>query len=117
MYAQALTALAGREERHRTRDETMGDALARAADVPIAIGDTATAVAALAAEVAEHGEPRHCADCAVAAALAVAGARGAAVLVEINLGTTGGEDVRVVRARAQVDEAGRSLERALAALA
>src|SRR4051795_11162467 len=59
-YAQALAALAGREERHRTRDETMADALARAADVPIAIGDAATAVAALAAEVAERGEPRFC---------------------------------------------------------
>jgi methenyltetrahydrofolate cyclohydrolase len=115
-YAQALAALAGSEERHRTRDETMADALARAADVPIAIGDTATAVAALAAEVAERGEPRFGADCAVAASLAVAGARGAAVLVEVNLGTTGGDDARVVRARAQIDEAARSSERALAAL-
>src|SRR3954447_10701683 len=75
-YAKAIAALAGREERYRTRDETMGDALARAADVPLAIGDAATAVATLAAEVAEHGDPRFRADCAVAASLAVAGARG-----------------------------------------
>jgi formiminotetrahydrofolate cyclodeaminase len=115
-YAKAIAALAGREERHRTRDETMGDALARAADVPLAIGDAATAVAALAAEVADHGDARFRADCAVAASLAVAGARGAAVLVEVNLGTTGGDE-RMVRAQAQVQEAAGSLERALAAVA
>ena len=114
-YAEALTALAGREERHRTRDETMADALARAADVPLAIGDAATAVAALAAEVADRGEARFRADCAIAAALAVAGAKAAAVLVEVNLGTTGGDE-RTVRAQAQVDEAAGSLERAIAAV-
>src|ERR1700704_1036292 len=42
-YAEALSALKGKEERYRTRDETMGDALKRAADVPLEIGDAATA--------------------------------------------------------------------------
>lgn len=114
-YAQALAALAGKEERYRTRDETMADALARAADVPLEIGDAATAVAALAAEVAANGEPRFGADCAVAASLAVAGARAAATLVEVNLGTTG-EDPRVKAARDQVDAAAASLDATLAAV-
>jgi formiminotetrahydrofolate cyclodeaminase len=115
-YAEALAALEGKEERYRTRDETMADALARAADVPLEIGDAATAVAAIAAEVAANGEPRFCADCAVAASLAVAGARAAATLVDVNLGTTD-DDERVKRAHAQIAEASASLEQALAAVA
>jgi formiminotetrahydrofolate cyclodeaminase len=70
-YASALAALKGKEEKYRTRDETMGVALARAADVPLAIGDAATTVAALAAEVADRGNPRFCADCAAAASRAL----------------------------------------------
>jgi methenyltetrahydrofolate cyclohydrolase len=115
-YSAALTALKGREERYRTRDETMGDALARAADVPLEIGDAATTVAALAAEVAERGNPRFCADCAAAASLAVAGARAAATLVEVNLGTTS-EDDRVRRAREQIADASASRDQALASVA
>ena len=76
VYAAALAALRGKEEKYRTRDETMGDALARAADVPLEIGDAATAVAALAAEVADRGESRFRADCAAAASLAVSGCPG-----------------------------------------
>jgi formiminotetrahydrofolate cyclodeaminase len=115
-YASALAALKGKEEKYRTRDETMGVALARAADVPLAIGDAATTVAALAAEVADRGNPRFCADCAAAASLAVAAARAAATLVEVNLGTTS-EDERVRRARGQIADASASLEQALAAVA
>jgi len=115
-YEAALAALKGREEKYRTRDETMGDALARAADIPLEIGDAATSVAALAAEVADRGNPRFCADCAAAASLAVAGARAAAILVEVNLGTTG-EDERVRRAREQIEDASASLAQALAAVA
>ena len=115
-YEAALAALKGREEKYRTRDESMGDALARAADVPLEIGDAATSVAALAAEVADRGNPRFCADCAAAASLAVAGARAAAILVEVNLGTTG-EDERVRRAREQIEDASASLAQALAAVA
>jgi formiminotetrahydrofolate cyclodeaminase len=94
----------------------MGDALARAADVPLAIGDAATSVAALAAEVADRGNPRFGADCAAAASLAVAAARVAATLVEVNLGTTS-EDDRVRRAREQIQDASASLEQALSAVA
>jgi formiminotetrahydrofolate cyclodeaminase len=115
-YSQALAALGGEEEKYRTRDETLADALDRAADVPLQIGDAAAAVTTLAAEVADRGEPSVRADCAVAASLATAGARAAASLVEVNLATTG-DDERVVRARAQVADAEGSLERALAAVA
>jgi formiminotetrahydrofolate cyclodeaminase len=114
-YAAALAALRGQEEKYRTRDETMGDALARAADIPLQISDAATSVAALAAEVADHGESRFGADCAAAASLAVAGARAAATLVEVNLGTTSG-DARVKRAHELIDDASASLEQALAAV-
>jgi formiminotetrahydrofolate cyclodeaminase len=115
-YTAALSALKGREEKYRTRDETMGEALGRAADVPLEIGDAATAVAALAAEVADRGNPRFCADCAAAASLAVAAARAAATLVEVNLGTTS-DDERVRRAREQIADASASLDQALAAIA
>jgi methenyltetrahydrofolate cyclohydrolase len=115
-YEAALSALKGREEKYRTRDETMRDALAEAADVPLQIGDAATSVAALAAEVAERGNPRFGADCAAAASLAAAATRAAAVLVEVNLGTTGGDE-RVRRAQAQVSDATASLAQALAQLA
>jgi formiminotetrahydrofolate cyclodeaminase len=114
-YETALAALKGKEEKYRTRDETMGDALARAAEVPLAIGDAATSVAALAAEVAERGNPRFCADCAAAASLAVAAARVAATLVEVNLGTTS-EDERVLQAREQIADASASLEQALSSV-
>src|SRR6478609_1614629 len=107
-YEEALAALKGREEKHRTRDETMRDALAQAADVPLQIGDAATSVAALAAEVAERGNPRFCADCAAAASLAAAGARAAATLVEVHRGTTG-DDGRVRRAQTQISDASASL--------
>jgi formiminotetrahydrofolate cyclodeaminase len=115
-YAAALAALKGEEEKYRTRDETMGDALARAADVPLQIGDAATSVAALAAEVADRGESRFGADCAAAASLALAGARTAATLVEVNLGTTS-DDERVKRAQQLIEDASASLEQALAAVA
>jgi formiminotetrahydrofolate cyclodeaminase len=115
-YEAALSALKGREEKHRTRDETMRDALAQAADVPLQIGDAATSVAAHAAEAAERGNPRFCADCAAAASLAAAGARAAATLVEVNLGTTG-DDERVRRAQTQISDASASLAQALAQVA
>src|SRR4051794_19025921 len=115
-YAEALEALEGKVERYRTRDETLGDALVRAADVPLEIGDAATAVAALAAEAADRAEPRFCADCVAAASLAVAGARAAATLVEVNL-TTSDTDERVRQARGQIEDASASLEQARAAVA
>jgi methenyltetrahydrofolate cyclohydrolase len=99
-----------------TRDEALARKLAKAADVPVQIGRAGADVAALAAAVAENGNPGLRPDVAVAAALALAGARGAATLVEVNLATTP-EDERVAQARGYVEDAAAALERALAAVA
>jgi methenyltetrahydrofolate cyclohydrolase len=86
-------------------------ALARAAAVPLQIAHTGADVAQLAREVAEHCEPDVGADAAVAAVLASAATRGAAGLVEVNLGTITG-DPRAVEAAALVAQADSAAERA-----
>lgn len=105
-----------RQPGKESRDEALARKLAKAADVPTQIGRAAADVAALAAAVAENGNPGLRPDVAVAAALAVAGARAAATLVEVNLATTPG-DGRVAQARGYVEDAGAALERALTAVA
>jgi formiminotetrahydrofolate cyclodeaminase len=122
-YIEAISALdqpfgssQPRQPGTESRDEALARKLAKAADVPTQIGRAAADVAALAAAVAENGNPALRADVAVAAALAVAGARGAATLVEVNLATTPGDD-RVAQARGYVEDAGAALERALTAVA
>jgi formiminotetrahydrofolate cyclodeaminase len=115
-YADALSALKGQQETgYRSRDETIEDALARAAQVPLDIGRTASDVSALAATVAESGEPSLRADAAIAASLGLAGAQAAAILVEVNLATTP-DDERVARAHSFVEDAGAALEQALLAV-
>jgi formiminotetrahydrofolate cyclodeaminase len=98
-----------------TRDELIAQALDLAAQIPLQIGEAASDVSALAAEVAEHGEPSLRADAATAALLAHAAARAAATLVEVNLGTTT-DDERVARARELVAAASAASEQALAAV-
>jgi formiminotetrahydrofolate cyclodeaminase len=92
------------EQRPEARDFRLGQALDRAADVPLAIAEAACDVAQLAAHVADHcvGDVR--ADAASATALAVGGARAAAHLVEINLAMAP-DDPRVAHARRLVREA------------
>jgi formiminotetrahydrofolate cyclodeaminase len=80
-----------------SRAAELAAALSGAADVPLAVAEAATEVAMLAALVAQEGNVRLRGDALVAAALAEAGARGAAELVAINL--TGLDDPRVSRAR------------------
>ena len=114
-YEQALDALrAPRSGDPETRDREIGDALARAADVPLRIAEVATDVAELAAEVAERGNENLRGDAAAAAVLAEAGARMAANLVVINL-TMREEDERVQRALWLADAAARAAHRAVAA--
>ena len=114
-YEQALEALrAPRSGDPETRDREIGDALARAADVPLRIAEVATDVAELAAEVAERGNENLRGDAAAAAVLAEAGARMAANLVVINL-TMREEDERVQRALWLADAAARAAHRAVAA--
>ena len=93
----------------------VGTALARAAEVPLQITETAADVAALAALVAEHASSDVQADAAVAAALAESGARAAAHLVEVNLGARA-DDERVAAARVLVARAEASCRDAFAAV-
>lgn len=113
-YEKALAALRlpkeGDPERRR---EAIGAALAEAAEIPLRIAAAAADVAALAASVAECGNPNLRGDAAAGAALAEAGARIAANLVVINLGALA-DDERVARARALAGAAAEAAARALA---
>jgi formiminotetrahydrofolate cyclodeaminase len=98
-YGAARTALGERARSTGTgRDAALRAVLMAAADALLAITDTASDCAALAAEIAGHCEPELRADAAGAAELAAAAAGVAASLVEINLALAPG-DVRRVRAR------------------
>jgi formiminotetrahydrofolate cyclodeaminase len=114
-FRDAIRALGG-EPRSETgsRPLELGSALARAAEVPLQIAETAADVAALAVLVAERASPDVQPDAAAAAALAEAGARAAAHLVEVNLGARA-EDERVAAARALVARAVESSRQAFAA--
>ncbi|MBD0348391.1 MAG: cyclodeaminase/cyclohydrolase family protein [Thermoleophilia bacterium] len=112
-YEEALAALALPEEiEPEVRGGAIGDALGRAADLPLRIAAAAADVALLAAHAAERGEPALRPDAAVAALLAEAAARSAAQLVEINLTTTEADD-RVIRSRGFAETAAGAAARAL----
>lgn len=97
---EAFLAVRHADEEHRpeARDFNLGQALDRAAEIPLAIAEAACDIAQLAAYVADHCEGDVRADAAAASALAAGAARAAAHLVEVNLGMAEG-DVRVVSAR------------------
>jgi formiminotetrahydrofolate cyclodeaminase len=84
------------------RDAAIGDALSRAADVPLAIAEAAHDVAVLAADAVERGNPNLRGDAATAALLAQATVRATANLVAINLVTREGDE-RIVRAQELVE--------------
>jgi formiminotetrahydrofolate cyclodeaminase len=86
------------------RDAALGDALSRAADVPLAIAEAATDVASLASELARLGNPNLHGDASAAAVLAEAAVRVSAKLVEINLATREGDE-RLLRAHALTEQA------------
>lgn len=96
------------------RDAALAVALARAADVPLAIAEVASDVAELAALVAERGNPNVAGDAAAGAVLAGAAARVAATLVAVNLATTEGDE-RIVRAQQRLAAAEDAANRAVAA--
>jgi methenyltetrahydrofolate cyclohydrolase len=95
-------------------DFRLGEALARAADLPLEIAERAENVAALAAEAAVRATPDLRADAAGAAALALGAAWAAAKLVEVNLGTHS-EDPRLEKARRIAAGATRTAREALTA--
>ena len=113
-FEEVLTAM--RLPKHlepEVRNAAIGHALARAAEIPLEIAKGASEVATLGALAAERGNPNLRGDAAAAAVLAAAGARVAAHLVTINLGTTE-RDERIARAREHVAAAAAAAERALA---
>jgi formiminotetrahydrofolate cyclodeaminase len=118
--AAGLTAMAARFSVGRWDDaqgvaaRADGNALARAAEVPLTIAREASEVAALAALVASRGNPNLRGDAVAAALLAAAGGRSAANLVEINLAASA-EDERRRRAREYVTSAEASVREALGA--
>jgi len=89
------------------RDAAVAAALSAAAEVPLAIAETAAEVGELAARVADSGNPNLLGDAAAATYLAEAGARACANLVRINLRDE--SDPRVARAAAAVERATRSV--------
>jgi formiminotetrahydrofolate cyclodeaminase len=110
-YLEAVAAL-----RDRGEDDAIGQALDRAAEIPLEIGRAAADVGALAALVAEQGDPSLRPDVAAAALISESAARTAAALVEVNLATTEGDD-RVVAARGFATAAEAAANQALATVA
>jgi methenyltetrahydrofolate cyclohydrolase len=109
--AQAYEHALGALER---RDSGLRRALARSAEVPLAIAGTAGDVAELAAETAERADGHARADAAAAAALAAGAAQAASKLVSVNLAALEGDE-RVRRAGRAAEAASDAAARALAA--
>src|SRR5204862_7782071 len=106
-YQAAVAQLQGRHDAF-----ALGEALARAADIPLEIADHAENVSALAAEAAIHANADLRADAAAAAALALGAAWAAAKLVEVNLAMHS-DDPRLARARQIAAGATRTAREAL----
>jgi methenyltetrahydrofolate cyclohydrolase len=94
------------------RDAALGDALSRAADVPLAIAEGAVDVATLACELAQRGNPNLHGDAATAVFLSEAAVRASANLVEVNLATREGDE-RLEQARELVESCRRISRRVL----
>jgi formiminotetrahydrofolate cyclodeaminase len=110
-YEEVLAALrAPRELDPRHPDAALGEALLRAADLPLAIAETAADVAVLGEVVAERSGPRVSDDATVGVMLAEAASRGAAHLVQINLSTRE-EDELASRARRHAAAAAQAARR------
>ncbi len=106
-YESALTAL-------ERKDSGLARALVRAAEVPLAIAETAADVAVAAAEAATCADGAARADASAAAALAAGAARAAVRLIEVNLATAG-DDERLGRAKRAAEDAADAAKRASAA--
>lgn len=112
-YENVLFALRMPEDvNEEVRDAAIGDALSRAADVPLSIAEAGVDVATLGCELAQRGNPNLHGDAAAAVFLAEAAVRTSANLVEINLATREGDE-RLDRARDLVETVRRISRRAL----
>jgi len=98
-----------------SRDSSIGQAYARAAEPPLELAHIAADIAELAVALVEQADAGLRADAAAAAALAAGTARGAVVLVAINL-TAAPDDARVREARRCAEAAELAATRAEAAL-
>lgn len=114
-YLEAL-ALLGNTSTGAGRDQAIGQALEKAAELPLAIAEAAYDVALLGAETAEHAVPGGAQDAAAASVLAESAARAAAGLVAVNLVSSAGDD-RVVHAQRLAAAATVAAKRAVAATA
>lgn len=90
-FERVLVTMRDRSGTPEQRDFALGEALLRAAEVPLEIAEVAADVAELAALAAAEGSPRLQPDATAAATLAEAAVRAAAHLVEINLATVSGD--------------------------
>jgi formiminotetrahydrofolate cyclodeaminase len=106
-YERALTSL-------ERRNSELARALAKAAEVPLAIGEAAADTALLAVEAAGRADGSARADAAAAACLAAGAAQAARRLVEVNLATAA-DDERLAAARRAAESAAEAAQRALAA--
>jgi formiminotetrahydrofolate cyclodeaminase len=112
-YEHVLLALRmPKEVDEEVRDAAIGDALSRAADVPLAIAEASVDVATLACELSQRGNQNLHGDAASAVFLAEAAVRASANLVEINLATREGDE-RLERGRELVETVRRISRRAL----
>ena len=90
-FEQVLVTMRDRSGTPEQRDFVLGEALLRAAEVPLEIAEAAADAAELAALAATEGAPQLRPDATAAAILAEAAVRAATHLVEINLATVAGD--------------------------
>jgi formiminotetrahydrofolate cyclodeaminase len=110
-YGQVLDAYrTPRDAGEKERRLRVREALTEAANVPLSIAEIGAEVAGISARLAEEGNPNLRGDALTAAALAGAGVRAAAVLVEINTTAGGISDDRVERVRRFVTRAAGATE-------
>jgi len=107
-YGRVLEA--NREPEDRT--SRVRDALSGAADVPLAVAETGSEVAAIASRLVKEGNPNLKGDAMAAVLLAGAGVRAAAKLVQINLSSANLDDDRLRRANSLADNTAAAVRRA-----
>ena len=96
-YGRVLDAYRTPRDDEEKRRRRIREALSEAADVPLSIAEVGVEVAGNAARLVEEGNPNLRGDAVTAAALAKAGVRAAATLVEINVSAGGADDDRLSR--------------------
>lgn len=116
-YGRVLAAYRlPREPDPHARKEAVEQALAGAAKTPLAVAEAAADIAAMAAELAEEGNPNLRGDAVTSALLADAASGAAAVLVALNLRPADPADRRAAMAESFASAASAAARRALSSL-